>query len=110
MSWRLRTIQPTDTYAITTSNHATPCFPFLISATLACVALLPLPFAAMTMEPPAAALSKQAPQFIFVQTADRRQVDGQALSLVNASPQNISFSDRPNRVTGHLSVTESLKK
>ncbi len=87
-----------------------PAFPLILSATLSGLALLPLPFAAVAKEPPAAAQSNQAPQFMFVQTADRLQDDGQTLRLVNVAPQNLFFSDRPKRIAGHLSMADYLKE
>lgn len=46
------------------------------------------------------------PQYLFVQTAGSGAIDGDRLTLHGVGAQTIYFSDRPRRVTGHLSVTE----
>ncbi len=44
----------------------------------------------------------KGPQFLFVQTAQNVAFKDGTLTLENAAPTTVFFSDRPERVTGHL--------
>jgi hypothetical protein len=50
--------------------------------------------------------SSQTVEILFVQTAEDLKVDpdAQTLRLVKVNPQTLYFSDRPNRVAGHLTM------
>lgn len=52
----------------------------------------------------------EAPTFMFVQVASDMQADTVAgtLRLVGISPQTLYFSDRPNRIAGHITMAEYL--
>ena len=71
-----------------------------IAAALLAAALLSAP-----PQPPAAAQTKapgKASEFLFVQTAkDIAYKDG-VLTLQDVSPVTVFFSDRPQRIVGHV--------
>jgi len=46
----------------------------------------------------------QKVQLMFVQTADDLKTDADTLRLVNVGQQTLYFSDRPERVAGHLTM------
>ena len=79
-----------------------------IAAALLAAALLSAPAL-----PPAAAQTKapaKAPEFLFVQTAkDIAYKDG-VLTLQDVSPVTVFFSDRPQRIVGHVRNDLFLKK
>jgi len=79
-----------------------------IVAALLAAALLSAP-----PQPPAAAQTKapgKAPEFLFVQTAkDIAYKDG-VLTLQDVSPVTVFFSDRPQRIVGHVRNDLFLKK
>lgn len=56
--------------------------------------------------------SSEEPSFMFVQTSEDIKVDFKALTLrlVNINPQTLYFSDRPNRIAGHLKMNEYLEE
>jgi hypothetical protein len=47
-------------------------------------------------------------QMLFVQSAKGASLDGGKLTLKSVSPTTIYFSDRPNRIAGHLATTEMI--
>ena len=49
-------------------------------------------------------------QLMFVQSAESLKADDKTLRLVNVSPQAIYFSDRPQRVAGHLTMPAYLEE
>jgi hypothetical protein len=53
-----------------------------------------------------------APQLMFVHSAEDLKVDPAAgtLRLVKVSRQTLYFSDRPQRLAGHLTMADYLKK
>jgi len=56
--------------------------------------------------------SSQAPQLMFVQSAEDLKVDAAAktLRLVKVSQQTLYFSDRPVRIAGHLKMADYLQE
>ncbi len=50
-------------------------------------------------------------QLMYVQSAEDLQVDaaGSTLRLVKVNPQTVYFSDRPQRIAGHLKMADYLK-
>ena len=52
--------------------------------------------------PQLATAQTKGPQFLFVQTAQNVAFKDGTLTLENAAPTTVFFSDRPERVTGHL--------
>ena len=54
--------------------------------------------------------SSEEPLFMFVQVADDLKVDDTAKTfrLVNVSQQTLFFSDRPDRIAGHLKMDKYL--
>lgn len=48
----------------------------------------------------------QAEQSMFVQTAHSAATDGNTLTLHGVTPSTLYFSDRPQRVVGHMSTTD----
>lgn len=57
-------------------------------------------------------VSSQAPQLMFVQSAEDLKVDPAAgtFRLVNINQQTLYFSDRPQRIAGHLKMADYLKE
>lgn len=53
-----------------------------------------------------------APVFMFVHTADdfEADVEAKSLRLINVNPQVLYFSDRPDRIAGHLSMEKYLEE
>ena len=56
--------------------------------------------------------SSEEPQYMFVQTAEDIKVDADAMTLrlVNVNQQTLYFTDRPQRMAGHLKLTEYLEE
>ena len=59
-----------------------------------------------------ASADETAPMFMFVHVADNFTADPDAgtLRLVNVSPQVLYFSDRPQRIAGHMKLPDYLKE
>lgn len=76
-----------------------------VAAVLAAVACAKAP-------EPAASAASEAPSFMFVQVAEDLSADTTALTLRlrNVSGQIIYFSDRPNRIAGHITMPEYLRE
>jgi hypothetical protein len=68
------------------------------------------PFAAIMSSRPASAENK--PQLMFVQLSEGIKVDEAAkkLRLVKVSPQTLYFSDRPERIAGHVKNAKYLEE
>jgi hypothetical protein len=77
----------------------------VISGLFPVAALLPLLGCAK-----AASTAAEAPSFMFVQVAEDVQTDTMAMTLRlhNITPQVIFFSDRPNRLAGHITLAQYL--
>lgn len=60
----------------------------------------------------ASAASSETPQYMFVQIADDVKVDiaAKTIRLVSVNQQTIYFSDRPDRITGHLKMADYLEE
>jgi hypothetical protein len=58
------------------------------------------------------AASSEAPQLMFVQSADDLKVDpvAKTFRLVNVNQQTLFFADRPERIAGHLKMADYLKE
>lgn len=58
------------------------------------------------------AVADETPTFMFVQTANSVVIDQDAktLRLVGVSPQTLYFSDRPNRLAGHIPMDAYLRE
>jgi hypothetical protein len=56
--------------------------------------------------------SSDAPQLMFVQTAEDLKVDAakSTFRLVKVNQQTLYFSDRPQRVAGHMKMADYLKE
>ncbi len=82
-------------------NHAHCAF------LLAAAAMLSIAGCATT-----ATTSSQAPQLMFVQSAEDLKVDAGAntFRLVKVNQQTLYFSDRPQRIAGHLKMADYLKE
>lgn len=61
---------------------------------------------------PIAAADDADIELLFVQTAEGLQVDADAgtFRLVDVSPHTLYFSDRPNRLAGHIDMENYLKE
>jgi hypothetical protein len=59
-----------------------------------------------------AAMAAEAPQLMFVQSAEDLKVDAakSTLRLVKVNQQTLYFSDRPQRLAGHLKMADYLKE
>jgi hypothetical protein len=82
-------------------NHARQVF--LLAAAVA------LSTAALAATATAAA---EAPQLMFVQSAEDLKVDAakNTFRLVKVNQQTLYFSDRPQRITGHIKMADYLKE
>jgi len=82
-------------------NHARQVF--LLAAAVA------LSMAALAATATAAA---EAPQLMFVQSAEDLKVDPakNTFRLVKVNQQTLYFSDRPQRITGHIKMADYLKE
>ena len=58
------------------------------------------------------ATSSEEPQLMFVQSAEDFTADPAAktLRLIKINPQTLYFSDRPQRIAGHLKMADYLKE
>ena len=58
------------------------------------------------------AIAAEAPQLMFVQSAEDLKVDAakSTLRLVKVNQQTLYFSDRPQRLAGHLKMADYLKE
>jgi hypothetical protein len=50
------------------------------------------------------------PQLMFVQTAEDMKADDKTLRLVNVGKQTVFFSDRPERIAGHIAMPAYLEE
>jgi len=84
-------------------NHAQTAF--LLAAVM-------LSMAACATTSTTSATSSEAPQLMFVQSAEDLSVDPAAntLRLVKINQQTLFFSDRPQRIAGHLKMDDYLKE
>jgi hypothetical protein len=75
------------------------------------LAALVLPIAACS-GPALNTSSSEAPQLMFVQSAEDLKVDlaANTLRLVKVNQQTLYFSDRPQRIAGHLKMADYLKE
>ena len=76
-------------------------------------ALLAAAFISAPPQPPAAAQTKapgKAPEFLFVQTAKDIAYKGWCPDIAGVSPVTVFFSDRPQRIVGHVRNDLFLKK
>jgi len=58
------------------------------------------------------ATSSDAPQLMFVQSAEDLKVDAAASTfrLVKVNQQTLYFSDRPKRIAGHIKMADYLRE
>ncbi len=58
------------------------------------------------------AIAAETPQLMFVQSADDLKVDAakSTFRLVKVNQQTLYFSDRPQRIAGHLKMADYLKE
>ena len=84
-------------------NHARAAF--LLAAVM-------LSLAACATTSTTSSTSSQAPELMFVQSAEDLKVDPAAgtFRLVNINQQTLYFSDRPQRIAGHLKMADYLKE
>jgi len=56
--------------------------------------------------------TSEAPQYMFVQISEDLKVDptAQTLRLVKVSQQTLYFTDRPQRIAGHIKMADYLKE
>ncbi len=68
--------------------------------------------AAMLSTAEAATTSSEAPQLMFVQSAEDLKADPAkgTFRLVKVNQQTLYFSDRPQRIAGHLKMADYLKE
>jgi len=76
-------------------------------AFLLAAVILPIAACATTSTP-----SSDAPQLMFVQSAEDLKINSAAntLRLVKLNQQTLYFSDRPQRIAGHLKLSDYLKE
>ena len=71
-----------------------------------------LTMTASTAPPAAASAPAEQPWFMFVHVAEDVRVDkaAQSLRLVDVNDQTLFFSDRPERIAGHLKMDKYLEE
>lgn len=76
------------------------------------LALLTLPLILASIAPTFAAAEEAKPQLMFVQTADKVEIDtaAQTLRLVDVGPQTLYFADRPERIAGHIKIDAFMEE
>jgi len=76
------------------------------------VFLLAAAMLAMTALAATAAIAADAPQLMFVQSAEDLKVDAakRTFRLVKVNQQTLYFSDRPQRIAGHLKMADYLQE
>lgn len=76
------------------------------------LARLTLPLILASVAPTFAAAEEAKPQLMFVQTADKVEVDtaAQTLRLVDVGPQTLYFADRPERIAGHIKMDAFMEE
>lgn len=84
----------------------TMTYKFMAAATLI-VAIAPLISSLPLAE---AKEEKENPQIMFVQTAEDLKADDKTLRLINVGQQTLYFSDRPQRIAGHLPMRAYLEE
>ena len=70
----------------------------LVGLLLACVFVVPLTYAADPGK-------EEKPQFMFVQSAQMVSYQNGKLTLKGVTPATVFFSDRPERIVGHMPTT-----
>ena len=78
----------------------------------ACLFLLPTVMLTMAGCATTSTTSSDAPQLMFVQVAEDLKVDPvkSTIRLVKVDQQTLYFSDRPQRIAGHLKMADYLKE
>lgn len=71
---------------------------------------LAIPSSAIQAAAPAPKKGGMQVQLMFVQTAKEVTFEGNKLTLKGISPSTIYFSDRPQRIAGHMTVPGFLKE
>jgi hypothetical protein len=76
------------------------------------VSLLALPLALATAAPLTANADEPKPMLMFVQLADKVEIDAEAktLRLVDVGEQTLYFADRPERIAGHIKMDAFLEE
>jgi hypothetical protein len=74
--------------------------------------MLALPLALAAIAPSVATAEDAKPQLMFVQTADKVEIDtaAQTLRLVDVGPQTLYFADRPERIAGHIKIDAFMEE
>ena len=87
------------------TGQKSTCLPVLLATALLLMSVL-------AVASPAAPASSTAPLFMIVQIAEDLKVDQAAstLRLVKVGQQTVFFSDRPERIAGHLKMSDYLKE
>ena len=77
---------------------------------LMAVVVLSMMACAKTPTTPTTGNSQSAPQFMFVQSAEDIRVDTakNTFRLVKVNPQTVYFTDRPQRIAGHIKMPAYL--
>ena len=56
-----------------------------------------------------AAVEAKEPQWLLIQEASSARLDGQVLTLIDAEPETIAFTERPDRLVRHIDRDTYLK-
>lgn len=85
---------------------------YLFRTIIAAAILLTSAFGLQFVNGVQASAADEKPMFMFVHTADDVKADPAAgtLRLVNVNPQTVYFSDRPERIAGHMTLGDYLKE
>jgi hypothetical protein len=76
------------------------------------LSLLALSLTLATAAPQIASAEEPKPMLMFVQLADKVEIDAEAktLRLVDVGPQTLYFADRPERIAGHIKMDAFLEE
>jgi hypothetical protein len=107
---RMNGVQKKEYQQMKTSSEICKSSKHMGSAFLLAAVLLPI--AACSKTPNASSASSAAPQLMFVHCADDLKVDTAAktLRLVKVNQQTLYFSDRPQRLAGHMRMADYLQE
>ncbi len=77
----------------------------ILTLLAACMLAAPMAYAA---DPAPSAAQSEQPQFMFVQSAKGASYHDGKLTLKGVAPATVFFSDRPERIVGHMPTTEFI--
>ena len=99
--------------ALTMVISGNPAAKFILAALVVCIVFCTIVLVGCSTTPRASTVASESKvQLLFVQTSEQISVDpaSKTLRLVKVNPQTLYFSDRPERIAGHLKIAEYLEE